>query len=312
MNIIDLHCDALLKLSEAKGKLSFANSYELNTNKERLIKGEVKVQCFAIFIEPDVPSEQKFQVVLQQIDYFYDEILAKNPEMKQIKKWSDFDSLKNGEIGAMLTLEGVDAIGNDITKLNILYQLGVRSIGLTWNQANLAADGAEEPRGGGLTKFGKEIVEWNNDHHVLTDVSHLCERSFWDVMELAIYPIASHSNARKLCDHPRNLTDEQARAMFKKGGMIHVVYFPKFIRDNGPASIDDLIAHIDHFCSLGGKKQIGFGSDFDGIPTFINNLEDASKSQFLIEKLLRYYKEEDVKGFAYQNFLDHRPNDLDS
>lgn len=310
MKIIDLHCDALLKLSEAKGRLSFAHSPELNTNKQKLITGEVKVQCFAIFIEPDIPVEQKFNVVLQQIHYFYSEILGKNPEMKQIKNWSDFDRVKTGEIGAMLTLEGVDAIGNDLTKLNILYQLGVRSIGLTWNQANLAADGAEEPRNGGLTVFGKEIVAWNNEHHVLTDVSHLCERSFWDVMELAKYPIASHSNARKLCDHPRNLTDEQARAMFKKGGMIHVVYYPTFIREDGSASIDDLIAHIDHFCSLGGKKQIGLGSDFDGISDFVVNLEDASKSQNLIEKLLRYYKEEDVKGFAYQNFLDHRPNDL--
>ena len=70
-----------------------------------------------------------------------------------------------------------------------------------------------------------------------------------------------------------------------------------------PASIDDLIAHIDHFCSLGGKEQIGLGSDFDGISTFVKDLEDASKNQNLIEKLLRYYKEEDVKGFAYQNFL---------
>ena len=116
---------------------------QLNTNKENLKKGKVKVQCFAIFIDPDIPSDQKFQAALEQIDYFYDEVLGKNPEMKQITKWSDFDTLKDGEIGAMLTLEGVDPIGNDITKLNILYQLGVRSIGLTWNHANLAADGAE-------------------------------------------------------------------------------------------------------------------------------------------------------------------------
>ncbi len=310
MKIIDLHCDALYKLEEAKGALSFANSPELNTNKERLIKGEVKVQCFAIFIDEAVPSEHKFQVALKQIHYFYDEILAKNSEMKQIKKWSDFDTLQDGEIGAMLTLEGVDPIGNDITKLNILYQLGVRSVGLTWNHANLAADGAEEPRGSGLTVLGKEIVAWNNEHQVLTDVSHLSERSFWDVMELAKYPIASHSNARKLCNHPRNLTDDQARAMFKKGAMIHVVYYPKFIREEGSASIDDLIAHIDHFCSLGGKKQIGLGSDFDGISYFVKDLEDASKTQHLIEKLLQYYKEEEVKGFAYQNFLDHRPNEF--
>ncbi|WP_338471746.1 dipeptidase [Niallia sp. XMNu-256] len=311
MKVIDLHCDALFKLEEAKGTLTFANSPELNTNKERLKKGEIHVQCFAIFIEPDIPSDQKFQVALKQIHYFYEEVLGKNPEMKQIKTWSDFDTLQDGEIGAMLTLEGVEAIGNDLSKLNILYQLGVRSVGLTWNHANLAADGAEEPRGGGLTVFGKEIVAWNNKHHVLTDVSHLSERSFWDVMELAKYPIASHSNSLKLCNHPRNLSDDQARAMFKKGGMIHVVYYPKFIREDGPASIDDLIAHIDHFCSLGGKKQIGLGSDFDGISYFVKDLENASQTQNLIEKLLRYYKEDDVKGFAYQNFLDHRPSDFE-
>ena len=311
MNIIDLHCDALLKLWEGKGALSFENAPELNTNKERLKKGKVKVQCFAIFLEPDIPSDQQFQVALQQVDYFYREVLGKNPEIKQIRNWSDFDCLKDNEIGAMLTLEGVEAIGNDMTKLNILYQLGVRSIGLTWNPANLAADGAGEPRGAGLTLFGKEIVGWNNDHHVLTDVSHLCEQSFWDVMELAHYPIASHSNARKLCNHPRNLTDEQARMMFKRGGMIHVVYYPDFIKEGEvSATIDDLIAHIDHFCSLGGKKQIGLGSDFDGISYFVQGLEDASKSQYLIEKLLQYFKEEDVRGFAYQNFLDHRPKDL--
>jgi membrane dipeptidase len=160
MNIIDLHCDALMKLRDHKGALSFANAKELNTNKERLIKGKVKVQCFAIFLDPDIPSDQKFQAALEQIDYFYQEILGKNAEMKHITNWSDFDHLKEGEIGAMLTLEGVDPIGNDITKLNILYQLGVRSIGLTWNPANLAADGVGEPRGGGLTLFGKDIVSW--------------------------------------------------------------------------------------------------------------------------------------------------------
>jgi membrane dipeptidase len=310
MNIIDLHCDALLKLSEAKGRLSFAHSKELDTNKERLKQGKIKVQCFAIFIEPHVSSDQKFQAALEQVDYFYREILEKNPEMRHIRDWEDFDHLKQGEIGAMLTLEGAEAIGNDLSKLNILFQLGVRSVGLTWNEANLAADGAGEPRGGGLTLFGKEIVRWNNRHHVLTDVSHLCERSFWDVIELAKYPIASHSNSRQLCDHPRNLTDEQARAMFQQGGMIHVVYHPPFIREEGMATIDDLIAHIDHFCSLGGKKHIGLGSDFDGISLFVKDLEEASKTQNLIEKLLLYYKEDDVKGFAYQNFLDHRPSVL--
>lgn len=307
MEVIDLHCDALLKLWEGKGQLRFTNAPELDTNKERLKTGDVKVQCFAIFIEPDIPQDQKFQVVLEQVDYFYTEVLGKNQDMKQIKKWSDFYKLKAGEIGAMLTLEGVDAIGNDLAKLRILFQLGIMSVGLTWNTANLAADGAGEPRGGGLTLFGKEVVALNNQYQVLTDVSHLCERAFWDVIELAQYPIASHSNSKKLCHHPRNLTDEQATAMIKKGGTIHVVYHPPFIKEDGNATIADLIKHIEHFCGLGGVNHIGLGSDFDGINQFVLNFENAAKTQNLINELLKYYKEEEVRGFAYQNFLNRLP-----
>jgi membrane dipeptidase len=296
-----------MKLQEAKGALRYADAPELQTNKTRLQQGQIKVQCFAIFIEPDIKGDQKFQVALEQIDYFYKEVLGKNPDMVHIKDWADFDDLKIGQIGAMLTLEGVDPIGNDIAKLHILYQLGVRSVGLTWNQANLAADGAGEPRGAGLTLFGKEIVEFNNEHQILTDVSHLSDKGIWEVIELAKYPIASHSNARALCNHLRNLTDEQAQAMFAKGGLIHVVYHPPFVKESVEVTIPDLVKHIDHFCALGGVKQIGFGSDFDGIVTFITNLEDASKSQNLINELLKYYSEDVVRGFAYQNFLDHRP-----
>ncbi|MBT2654873.1 dipeptidase [Bacillus sp. ISL-18] len=307
MNIIDLHCDALMKLQEAKGALRFADAKELETNKNRLQAGKVKVQCYAIFIEPDIKGDQKFQVALEQIDYFYKEVLGRNPDIVHIKAWSDFDRLKLGQIGAMLTLEGVDAIGNDLAKLHILHQLGVRSVGLTWNQANLAADGAGEPRGGGLTVFGKEIVEFNNQHQILTDVSHLSDKGIWDVIELAKYPIASHSNARALCEHPRNLTDEQAKAMFARGGLVHVVYNPPFIKERGEVIISDLVKHIDHFCGLGGVKQIGFGSDFDGITTFVRELDDASKSQNLINELLKHFKEEEVRGFACENFLNHRP-----
>lgn len=307
MNIIDLHCDALLKLWESNGKASFLDAPEVETNKQRLKKGEIKAQGFAIWIDPAIVSDQKFQVALQQMDLFYREVLGKNPDMKHIRKWTDFDLLEDGEIGAMLTLEGVEVIGNDLTKLRILYQLGVMSVGLTWNFANLAADGALEPRGAGLTSFGKEIVELNNEYQVLTDVSHLCENSFWDVMEIARYPIASHSNSRALCDHPRNLTDKQVSAIFNKGGMIHVVYCPEFVKRGDSVNISDLIKHIDHLCSLGGVNKIGLGSDFDGINHKIKGLEDASDSQNLINELLKAFKEEEVKGFAYQNFLNNRP-----
>lgn len=307
MNIIDLHCDVLARMHKAKGNISFKDSTELDVTYEKLKQGGIHIQAFAIFISPSMKSDQKFQAALEQIHYFYTEVIGKNPNMKALKTWDDFDQLQEGQIGAFLTLEGVDCIGNDMQKLSILHELGVRSIGLTWNNANLAADGVGEERGAGLTAFGKEIVGFCNQNKILTDVSHLSEKAFWDVMDLAHYPIASHSNSKTICNHQRNLTDEQATHLFNKNGLIHVVYNPPFVIEEGSVSISDLITHIDHFCSLGGVGQIGLGSDFDGISEKIIGLEDASMQPALINELLKKYSEDEVKGFAYKNFLDHRP-----
>lgn len=315
MKVIDTHCDALLKLQLAKRgqfydikPLNFKDSVEIDTNFLRLKKGKIMVQFFAIFIEPEVPFDEKWQHALEQIDFFYTDVLGVNSSMKHIKKWEDLDELGQDEIGAVLTLEGADAFGNDLVKLRHLYRLGVLSIGMTWNNANLCADGAGEPRGGGLTLLGKDVVKLNNDHNIFTDVSHSTVKGFWDIVELADYPIASHSNARAICDHPRNLYDDQIEAMFAKGGLIQLVFNPPFVKDTKePTTIADLIKHIDHLCSLGGKRQIGFGSDFDGITDYVTGLEDASAYPNLINELLKYYTTEEVRGFAHQNFLNHRP-----
>lgn len=308
MHIIDTHCDVLLKLYESKGKIKFKDSQELDINYNRLVEGDVKVQSFAIFVYPSMKAEEKWQAALDQIHYFYTDVLANNPKMKHIRSWEDFDQLQPDEIGAMLTLEGVDPIGNDLNKLSILKQLGVMMVGLTWNYANLAADGAQELRNGGLSNFGRELVQYNNENQLFTDVSHLCEGSFWDVMEHADYIIASHSNARKVCDHVRNLHDEQIEAMLKKDALIHLVYCPPFVAKGEEATIGHLVKHNDHIASLGGIQNIGLGSDFDGIENKVVGLTHAGESQRLIEELLKYYSEDEVKGIAHQNFLNHRPH----
>lgn len=318
MKIIDTHCDVLWKLQVAKrgkvygkGGVDFYHSDALEVNFKRLKEGKVMVQFFAIFIEPDVPSSEKWQHALEQIDLYYSEILRKHEEMVHIKNWGDLFTLQTGEIGAVLTLEGAEAFGNDLVKLNHLYRLGVKSIGLTWNEANLCADGIGEARGAGLTSFGRKVVQCNNEHKVLTDVSHASEQAFWDILETAHYPIASHSNARAVCDHPRNLTDEQIEALFAKDGLIQLVFYPPFIREGGgDVTVDDLVRHIDHLCSLGGVRKIGFGSDFDGINSFVKGLEHAGKYQSLIRKLLNYYTEEEVKGFAHGNFMHYARRNL--
>lgn len=310
MDVIDLHCDALLRMQQAEKKLDFRNSSELSVNIARLKEGQVKIQAFAIFIEPDIVVEEKYASALEQINYYQQDVLDKNPEMKQIKKWSDIKNLKDGEIGSFLTLEGVEAIGNDLTKLDYLLDLGVLSVGLTWNPANLAADGVQEPRGGGLTTFGFDIVKKLNDRKVFTDVSHLSVASFWDVMKAAKYPIATHSNVFDLCGHVRNLNNDQIKAMIERDAMIHIVFNPPFTVDEKKqkvATINDLVKHVEALVKLGAIKNIGFGSDFDGISSHIEELSHAGEVQNLIAALESKFTKEDVEGFAFQNFLNHLP-----
>lgn len=311
MDVIDLHCDALLKLQEAKGQLRFKDSEKLDVNLSRLKEGQVKVQAFAIFLYPEILAEDKYAAALEQIKYYQEEILAKNPEMKQIKRWEDIHTLKEDEIGSFLTLEGVEAIGNDLSKLDHLLDLGVLSVGLTWNPANLAADGIQEPRGGGLTAFGYEIVKRLNERKAFTDVSHLSVKGFWDVMEAAKYPIATHSNVLQLCSHVRNLSDEQIKALVERDAMIHVVYNPPFTIDEERkknVTIPDLIQHIEALVALGAVNNIGFGSDFDGIRSHIEGLAHAGEVQNLVSALQEKFTNEEVAGFAAQNFLHHLPS----
>lgn len=305
-----MHCDALYKIQNSKGTLDFKDSNELDVNLKRLKEGNVKVQAFAIFIEPDLPSDKQYAAVLEQIEYYQKDVLSKNPEMKQIKKWEDIQELKEEEIGSFLTLEGVSSIGNDLSKLDDLLDAGILSVGLTWNPANLAADGVGEPRGGGLTTFGFEIVKRLNERKVFTDVSHLSVQGFWDVMKAASYPIATHSNVLSLCSHVRNLNDDQIKAMIERDAMIHVIFNPTFTVEEGKQKevrIADLIPHVERLVELGAVQNIGFGSDFDGISTHINQLSHAGEMQNFIQALLEKFSVEEVEGFAYQNFMNHLP-----
>lgn len=310
MKIIDTHCDVLYKLQMNKRmnntSFNFRTSNELDVNLKRMQVGGVYVQIFAIFIDPNIHEDDKWAYVCEQIELFHTEVLANNPELKHIQKWEEISSLKDGEIGVILALEGIEPIGEDLEKLVYLYEQGVLSVGLTWNKANLAADGALERCHGGLTSFGKQVIELNNEYGILTDLSHLSERSFWDVIHHAHYVYASHSNARTICDHPRNLSDIQLSALFAKGGVVHVTFYPPFLEERHDVikvTTEHIIRHIDYICSIGGKNHIGFGSDFDGINLYVEDLQHAGAYKPFIEKLLAYFSDEDVRRFSRGNFL---------
>jgi membrane dipeptidase len=306
MKVIDLHCDVLYKLSIMNEPFSFEDADVLQVNKLRLITGEIQVQFFAIFISPELPPHEKFIAALRQIELFHSKVLAPNPEIIHITDWSQLDNLNEGEIGAVLTLEGADAIGEDIGKLNALLDAGVKLVGLTWNPANAVAHGADEPSHLGLTPFGHEVLDVLNERNIIVDVSHLNEQSFWDVLPKVKHVLASHSNSRSLCDHPRNLTDLQAKALVEKGGHIHIVYYPPFInKDAETLTLADLMHHFTHFANLVGVQHIGLGSDFDGIAVFVEGLHDASDTQQVVQHLRKHFAEAEVKGITSNNFKNY-------
>ncbi|MFT9598822.1 dipeptidase [Mesobacillus sp.] len=301
MKIYDAHCDVLYKLF-MDPSLDFAKSPELQVNLERLKASSTKVQLFAIYVPESVHPDLKFEAALRMADLFYEKVLRPHPQIRMIKDKVNIDLLADDEIGAVLTLEGCDAIGQDLLKLRTLLRLGVRSVGLTWNYGNYVADGAMEERGAGLSRFGRQVVQLLNETRTICDVSHLSEQGFWDVMESADQVFASHSNCYSLCHHPRNLNDKQIKALIDRDSVIGVTFVPEFLSGKKEsASIDDVIRHLDHICSLGGENHVGFGSDFDGIEFSVKNLKGNEEYENLWNELQKYYSDIQVSKFLYGN-----------
>ncbi len=213
-----------------------------------------------------------------------------------------------GQRSALLVVENSDALDGSINILRTFYDLGVRSITLTHNPSSLAAAGnAEERSGGGLTHFGEQLVAEMNRLGMLVDVSHIAERGFWDVLERTERPvIASHSCCKALCDHPRNLSDAQLRALAENGGVVAITFVSPFLVEGwqpGDAEppITRLIEHVDHAVQVAGIEAVGFGSDFDGGGTA---LATAAHYPCLTEALLaRGYAETDIRKILGQNTL---------
>jgi membrane dipeptidase len=304
MVIIDGHCDALWKMyGNPNTDFYDASQTHLDVSYSRMVNGGVKIQCFAIYLSETI-RQPRFEHYLEYINIFYRQLAIKD-KFTVITSKSDLYQVMNGaKLGAILTLEGADAVNDSSLYTQILYQLGVRMVGVTWNYGNWAADGVLEPRQSGFSKKGKRFIKECNDLGILLDVSHLSVRSFWDLVDLSGKPIvASHSNAHAVCGHPRNLNDDQIRALIEKKGRIGITYVPWFVSSDGNATIDALLRHIEHICMLGGEKNVVLGSDFDGIDTKIPDLEHAGQTGNLAQQLSRYYKDEVVNGFLYRNWL---------
>ncbi|RUS48242.1 dipeptidase [Cohnella sp. AR92] len=301
MKVIDLHCDVLYKMQkDPKLTLHTEEEGKLDVTRARLAEGNVNAQVFAIYVPEDEPMEP--QTALHQAELFWSKVLTE-PGVKLIRTAGDLEEAeRTGALGALLSLEGVDSLRGQWWSLRLLHRLGVRLLGMTWNHANWAADGAMEPRGGGLTAAGRKLVRECEKLGILIDVSHLSEKGFWELRELASRPFfASHSNARAILNHPRNLTDDQIRALIQVNGILGITFVPYFLSGSDTVRIDDVLRHVEHICELGGAGHLAFGSDFDGTDSHVSGLSHPGGYPALAEALLKRYPESVVSGFLSGN-----------
>lgn len=305
LKIIDLHCDTIYRMMKSNGITELReNDFSVDINK--LKQGNSIAQFFALYVDLRECTDP-LEECLEMLHRFYIE-LSKNKEAISIARNIDelMDNNRKGKISALLTVEEGGVIKGKLSHLRNLYRLGVRLITLTWNYPNEIGypNYHKEYRVKGLTVFGEEVIHEMNQLGMLIDVSHLSDRGFYDVANITTKPfIASHSNARSIADHPRNLTDEMIRVLAEKGGVIGINFFSDFLGGGNTSKVEDIIRHIQHIKMVGGIDVISIGSDFDGMncDMEISNIGEIDK---LIQGLKSNgFTESEIEKICYKNAL---------
>lgn len=314
--IFDGHCDTLITIRDGERKLGrrcqpqpegdVLSSQHLDL--PRLLEGGVTAQTFACFIRPQFLPSDATNEALRLIDAFYRAVDDDPDKLRLATRASDVEQAKaEGQVAGVLSLEGAEALEGDLAVLRSFYRLGLRAVGLTWNFRNRAADGLDEARtGGGLTEFGVKLLREANRLGILLDVAHLAPAGVRDVLKLSEAPVvASHANARALCEHRRNLSDEQLEGIASTGGLVAVTYVPNFVAQDGQkASLERVLDHIDYIVKTIGLDHVGLGSDFDGFGGTLPGLEDVSRLPALTAGLVeRGYSDEAVSKILGGNYL---------
>lgn len=299
--VADAHVDVLMKLLNPKIHFG-VDDPRLAANLPSLAAGGVATQVFALFVMPDADASAQLHDVLLEIDAFYNQV-ASVPTVRPVQTRDDLRMARqHGQMAAILSLEGAGCLRGSVEILRILYHLGVRGVGLTWNDANELADGCGELRGSGLTRAGRAVIREMQHLSMWIDLAHLHDRGVRDVLRLTDGPVmASHANARAIHDHRRNLTDDVIRELIRRDGWIGLTFEPSFVAD-GSVTIDDIFAHLDHVIELGGVRNVGFGSDFDGTTNELPGLAKSSDYAAFAERVVQRYGSDLGRAILFDNF----------
>jgi len=317
MTVCDTHCDTVGRMLREGFDLSI-RSEQGHIDIPRLIEGEVDVQVFACWVgKPGEPAGYYADVANKMIDALHFQFNKHSDKIELALTLSDIRKAnENGKIAGIIGIEGGQAIEDDLKLIEKYYSLGVRLMTITWGSTNWA-DAAWDPmKHDGLTEFGKDVIREMNRLGMIVDVSHSADKTVWDVLEITSDPIiASHSCAKAICDHPRNVNDDLIKAISASGGGIFVNFYSEFLDENfkiqsqkgmnpEPPDISKVIEHIEYIARVGGIESVGLGSDFDGISSAPRGLEDVSKMPFITKLLLdKGYEKDDISKIMGDNFL---------
>lgn len=312
MKVVDMHCDTIAELYKERrnGKASSILANGLHVDLQKMEKGDYLLQNFAMFTHLQ-STENPAAYAMKLIDLFYTELEPYEDRIGIVKSWQEIERNRQaGKMSAMLTIEEGGVCLGDTALLRDFYRLGVRMMTLTWNfqnelgYPNRILKQTEEnwnrppvcvpDTENGLTETGIEFVREMERIGMIIDISHLNDAGIRDVFRYTSKPfVASHSNARALASHPRNLTDEMIRALAERGGVAGINFCALFLRDyeeGEPSPVHslcrDMVAHMKHMKNVGGIGCIGLGSDFDGI-TSIVEMKDCSGMQLLADEMSR-------------------------
>ena len=303
ISVFDAHCDTISRCYYLHEGLR-CNTGDLSLEKtERFAR---YCQFFALWTTKEYTDgdgctmEEAYHTLL---GCFRAQMACNSDKIIQCRTAQDVEQAHRcGKAAAFLTVEGAELLGCDPARLDQAAIDGVTAINLTWNYANALSGSSKEQPERGLSTVGRDFVRKMEDLHILVDVSHLSEAGFWDVAEIASRPfIASHSNAKSVWNHTRNLTNEQITAIIENQGVIGLNFYEGFV--GGSRDLDMVRAHLDRILELGGAGNVALGGDWDGC-ALIGDLPAIDSLPRLYEHLLlRGYEETVVQNLFYNNLM---------
>ncbi len=289
---VDLHCDTMFLPHQLEGQFSLEKAYAMG--------GGVQVfACCTAMTDTRCPFEDAKTVITR-----FKNAVAEDERIEIVYNLKDAGKIAaSGKVAAILHLEGCDCLEGSLENMEFFYDLGVRSASLTWNGENELASGCGSQ--GGLKTFGKEVLSFLENNHMIVDAAHLNDESFWDVLKAAKVPvISSHSCSRELCNNERNLTEDMFRGIYLTGGGVGINFYTLFLNGTKRAELTDVIRHIDYFINLSAGKSVGIGSDFDGIEYAPDGLSGTGDLVNLKTALEKEYGNPQSQMIMHKNMID--------